>query len=158
MSESFTFDVGYSTTFDQIEELRQLMLAFLKLDRRDYMPVFDVTVVDIPGQEKMTLRADIKYKSNWQQGALKAKRRNKWICALKSSLAKVKIYGPDGNPDAKPSPTPYTLVPYEDIVKREMEEARMTFEAAQRALSSPNVSERVKIAAEECLLRAFQQR
>ena len=43
-------------------------------------------------------------------------------------------------------------------MKREMEEARMTFEAAQWALSSPNVSERVKIAAEECLLRAFQRR
>ena len=37
-------------------------------------------------------------------------------------------------------------------MKREMEEAWMTFEAAQWALSSPNVSECVKIAAEECLL------
>jgi hypothetical protein len=26
---------------------------------------------DIPEQEKMTLQADIMYKSNWQQGALK---------------------------------------------------------------------------------------
>jgi len=31
----------------------------------------------------MVLKADIKYKSNWQQGALKVMRRNKWICALK---------------------------------------------------------------------------
>jgi len=117
MSESFTFDVAYSTTFDQIEELRGLMIAFLQNDRRDYQAVFDVVVVDIPGQEKMTLRVDIKYKSNWQQGALKAKRRNKWICALKASLAKIKMFGPDGNPDAKAPPTPYTLVPYEDIKK-----------------------------------------
>ena len=29
------------------------------------------TYPDIPDQERMTLRADIKYKSNWQQGALK---------------------------------------------------------------------------------------
>ncbi len=42
-----------------------------------------------------------------------AKRRNKWICALKLSLAKVKIFGPGGDPDAKAGPTPYTLVPYE---------------------------------------------
>jgi hypothetical protein len=27
---------------------------------------------DIPEQEKMTLQADIMYKSNWQQGALKS--------------------------------------------------------------------------------------
>ena len=27
--------------------------------------------IDIPEQTKMTLKVDIKYKSNWQQGALK---------------------------------------------------------------------------------------
>jgi len=71
MSESFTFDVNYSTTFKQIERLRSLMLNFVQLERRDFQPSFDVVVVDIPDQEKMTLQADIMYKSNWQQGALK---------------------------------------------------------------------------------------
>lgn len=115
MSEPFTFDVAYSTSFDQIEQLRAMMLAFLKSERRDFQPVFDVLVVDIPGQEKMTLRADIKYKSNWQQGALKATRRNKWVCALKSSLQKVQMYGPGGNPDAKSDPVQYTLVPFDEV-------------------------------------------
>ncbi|CAL1707549.1 unnamed protein product [Somion occarium] len=125
MSEPFTFDVAYTTTFEQIERLRELMVAFLQSERRDYQPVFDVLVVDIPEQEKMTLRADIKYKSNWQQGALKAKRRNKWICALKSSLSKVRMFGPAGDPDAIPSPTPYTLVPWEKV-KEEQEKAEPT--------------------------------
>ncbi|PSR78148.1 hypothetical protein PHLCEN_2v7557 [Hermanssonia centrifuga] len=115
MSESFNWDVAYSTTFEQIEQLRELMLAFLTSERRDYMPSFDVFVVDIPEQTKMTLKADIKYKSNFQQGALKAKRRNKWICALKDSLAKIKMFGPSGDPGAKPAPAPYTLVPWEHI-------------------------------------------
>ncbi|KAJ3480227.1 hypothetical protein NLI96_g8499 [Meripilus lineatus] len=106
---------SYSTSFDQIEQLRELMLAFLKSERRDYQAVFDVLVVDIPDQEKMTLRADIKYKSNWQQGALKAKRRNKWICALKSSLAQVSMFGPSGDPDVKSGPKEYTLVPWEEV-------------------------------------------
>ena len=66
----------------------------------------------------MILRADIKYKSNWQQGALKAKRRNKWVCALKSSLAKVKMHGPSGDP-GKSKPAMYTLVPYEEVKKEE---------------------------------------
>ncbi|KAI0344847.1 hypothetical protein BDW22DRAFT_1326420 [Trametopsis cervina] len=113
MSEPFTFDVAYSTSFEQIERLRELMLAFLNSERRDFLPQFDILVVDIPEQTKMTLKADIRYKSNWQQGALKSKRRNKWICALKLSMAKVKIFGPGGDPDAKPSPAPYTLVPWE---------------------------------------------
>lgn len=59
------------------------MLIFVKENTRDYLPIFDVIVDDIPGQAKMVLKADIKYKSNWQQGALKVQRRNKWICALK---------------------------------------------------------------------------
>ncbi|KAI0356297.1 hypothetical protein OH77DRAFT_1401686 [Trametes cingulata] len=121
MSEAFTFDVAYGTSFEQIERLRDVMVAFLKSERRDFQPVFDVYVVDIPGQEKMTLRADIKYKSNWQQGTLKAQRRNKWICALKASMAKVKIFGPGGDPDAPSGPTKYTLVPYEEVVKQEEE-------------------------------------
>ncbi|OSD01247.1 hypothetical protein PYCCODRAFT_1412753 [Trametes coccinea BRFM310] len=123
MSETFEFDVAYGTTFEQIERLRDVMISFLKTERRDFQPAFDVYVVDIPGQEKMTLRADIKYKSNWQQGTLKAQRRNKWICALKTSLKKVKIYGPKGDPDAPAGPQKLTLVPY-DEVKAEEEEAK----------------------------------
>jgi len=64
MSESFSFDVHYSTTFKQIERLRSLMLSFVQMERRDFQPSFDVVVVDIPDQEKMTLQADIMYKSN----------------------------------------------------------------------------------------------
>ena len=33
--------------------------------------VADGMFADIPEQTKMILKADIKYKSNWQQGALK---------------------------------------------------------------------------------------
>ena len=89
MSEPFTFDVHYSTTFDQLENLRHKMIAFSQQERRDFLPSFDVTVVgayassilgtmlgtniitDFPDQSKMTLKADIRYKSNWQHGALK---------------------------------------------------------------------------------------
>ncbi|KAJ6499912.1 Mechanosensitive ion channel-domain-containing protein [Mycena vitilis] len=114
MSESFTFDVHYSTSFEDLQ-LRQRMLTFLTTERRDYQPAFDVVVVDFPDQAKMTLQADIKYKSNGQQGALKAKRRNKWLCALKAALAEVGIYGPSGNPNAEPGTTRYTEVPWHEV-------------------------------------------
>lgn len=91
MSETFTFDVSYATSFEDLERLREKMLDFVKTERRDYQPAFDVAVkgnipttcpitrvinlcrksTDFPDQEKMTLTADIKYKSNGQQGALK---------------------------------------------------------------------------------------
>lgn len=113
MSEPFVFDVAYDTTFEQIEALRGRMIAFLSNERRDYVAVFDITVMDIPEQEKMSLKVDIKYKSNAQQGSLRAKRKNKWICALKDALAELKIYGPSGDPNPKPSTSRYTLVPWE---------------------------------------------
>lgn len=42
-------------------------------------------------------------------------RRNKWICALKTTLKECKIYGPDGDPDAAAPPDEVTLVPWEDV-------------------------------------------
>ncbi|KAL6310327.1 Mechanosensitive ion channel-domain-containing protein [Sparassis latifolia] len=119
MSEPFEFDVAYSTTFEQIEHLRELMIEFLKVDRRNFLPSFDVVVVDMPGQELMTLKADIKYKSNWQQAALQAQRRNKWICALKTAMKQAKVFGPKGNPDATPAPERYTEVPWEDVARED---------------------------------------
>ncbi|KII92920.1 hypothetical protein PLICRDRAFT_103857 [Plicaturopsis crispa FD-325 SS-3] len=115
MSEPFTFDVAYDTTFEQLEALRERMLVFLTAERRDYLPTFDVTVIDFPEQEKMTLKADIKHKSNFQIGAIKAKRRNKWICALKIALAECHIFGPKGDPDKTPDPKRYTLVPWDQV-------------------------------------------
>ncbi|KAJ6625628.1 Mechanosensitive ion channel-domain-containing protein [Mycena sp. CBHHK59/15] len=123
MSEKFTFDVNYSTTFEDIEKLRMKMLAFVTSERRDYQPVFDIAVVDFPDQQKMTLRADIKYKSNGQQGALKAKRRNKWLCALKAAMADVGVFGPGGNPNAEPGTQRYTEVPWSEI-QAEAEKAK----------------------------------
>jgi hypothetical protein len=45
MSESFTFDVSFETTFEQIEDLRARMILFLQGERRDFQPSFDVQVV-----------------------------------------------------------------------------------------------------------------
>ena len=44
MSESIIFDVAYSTTLEDLENLREKMLEFVTAERRDYQPVFDVTV------------------------------------------------------------------------------------------------------------------
>jgi hypothetical protein len=80
----------------------------------------------------MSLKSDIKYKSNWQQGALKGtcsevshdawshakttvQRRNKWICALKTALKECKIFGPSGDPNAPADPTEYTQVPWNEV-------------------------------------------
>jgi hypothetical protein len=41
---SLFLDVAFDTSFEQVEELRSRMLAFVKSERRDFLPLFDVTV------------------------------------------------------------------------------------------------------------------
>jgi small-conductance mechanosensitive channel len=45
MSETFPFDVAYDTTFEQLEQLRDQMVAFLESERRDFLPSFDLSVM-----------------------------------------------------------------------------------------------------------------
>lgn len=37
-------EIAWDTEFEQLEKLRSYMLAFLKDESRDFLPVFDVTV------------------------------------------------------------------------------------------------------------------
>lgn len=137
-SETFTFDVDFQTPFDKLQELRAVMLRFVKDNPRDYLPIFDVMVDDYNGQSKMTLKADIRYKSNWQQGALKVQRRNKWVCELKQALHNLEIWGPlgMGNPDRLLTDR-VTMVPYDEYKESLLE---------QQAPSSPPPSFRAATA------------
>lgn len=92
-SETISWDVDFGTTFEQIESLRERMLEFLEHEKRDYNPSCDITVDSFNDQTKLTLKTSIPYKSNWANAALKAQRRNKWICALKIALAQLSIFG-----------------------------------------------------------------
>lgn len=81
--------------------------------QRDYQPTFDIVVADFPSQSSLSLKADIKYKTNWQQGALKVQRKNRWICAMKDALKECMIWGPAGagNPNPEPAaPAQYVRV------------------------------------------------
>ncbi|KAL1410413.1 hypothetical protein Q8F55_004424 [Vanrija albida] len=123
-SETFVFDVAFDTTFEKLQALRAKMLKFCKDNSRDFLPIFDVSVDDMPAQGKMVLKADIRYKSNWQQGALKVQRRNKWVCQLKICLAELKIWGPADAGDPNPPPPDairYTQVPWEDVLAVEQQ-------------------------------------
>lgn len=97
------------------------MIEFLEVERRDFIPEIDISVKDFAGQGLLTLSADIKYRSNWQNGSLKAQRRNKWLCALKICMASLSIYGPKdtGNPLPPPAdPTHVVMVPYDEVKEK----------------------------------------
>jgi small-conductance mechanosensitive channel len=71
-SETITWDVDFGTTFEKIEELRNLMVEFVEHERRDFLPTCDISVVSFADQSKLTLSACIPYKSNWSNAALKS--------------------------------------------------------------------------------------
>lgn len=54
----------------------------------------------------MVHNADSCTQSNWQNGTLKAQRRNKYICAAKLALAELEIWGPAGAGNPNPPPAP----------------------------------------------------
>ncbi|EST04835.1 Mechanosensitive ion channel MscS [Kalmanozyma brasiliensis GHG001] len=111
IEESFKFEVAYGTSFAQIEALRTKMVHWLDGEKRDFLPGLDINVVDFQEQGSLLLSAGIRYKSNWQQGGLKAQRRNRWLCQLKVFLAECRIYGPKGDPK-ETSLNHVTMVPY----------------------------------------------
>ncbi|BEJ12039.1 hypothetical protein CspHIS471_0204990 [Cutaneotrichosporon sp. HIS471] len=144
-SESFTFEVAFNTTFEKLQALRVMMLKFCKENSRDFRPVFDVSVDDIPAQGKMVLNADIAYKSNWQQGALKVQRRNKWVCHLKMCLADLQIWGPDDAGDPAPPPAEairYTQVPWDEVREAEHATERSPPPSFSAATAGANLARR----------------
>jgi hypothetical protein len=54
----------------------------------------------------------------------KAKRRNKWISALKAALLDLEVFGPSGDPNPPPTTSRYTKVPWELINAQDRETAK----------------------------------
>ncbi|UZJ54022.1 hypothetical protein CBS101457_003342 [Exobasidium rhododendri] len=92
--ENFTVSVSYDTTFEQIEDLRKDMMFWLQSQGKDYLPGLDVRIDSLGDQSNLNLTLDIRFKSNWQNDHLRAKRRNKWIVRLKELMSQSKIFGP----------------------------------------------------------------
>ncbi|KAK0544599.1 hypothetical protein OC846_005308 [Tilletia horrida] len=107
IEETITIDVPYSTTFVQIEQLRELMIDWVADQPRDFFPGLNIAVLDLPEFKTITLQTGIRYKSNWQAGGLKTARKNRWMCRFKEALSETGIALPD-----PPSTTRITMIPY----------------------------------------------
>ncbi|CAD6886931.1 unnamed protein product, partial [Tilletia caries] len=107
IEETVNFEVPYSTTFEQIEQLRERMIEWIAAQPRDFFPGLNIAIVDLPGFKSMQLSTGIRYKSNWQAGGIKTQRKNRWMCRFKEILSETAIALPD-----PPSTTRVTLIPY----------------------------------------------
>ena len=98
MREDILLYVSFDTSFEDIQLLKEEMLAFVR-DRennRDFQSDVDVEVTGIHEMNKLELKVEIRHKSNWANEAVRAARRSKFMCALVSALRKVPIYAPGG--------------------------------------------------------------
>jgi hypothetical protein len=107
MSESFTMDVSFDTSFEDIELLRVEMENFVRSpeNARDFHSDFSIGVGGVNNLDKLTLKLAIKHKSNWHNDRVRATRRSKFMCALAIALKKVPILAPGGGGEPLGGPT-----------------------------------------------------
>ena len=94
LAEAVPLIVKFGTTLDQIDDLRQHLLEFVKAEKREYQPNILTEIRDIVEAHSLNLNVVFFYKSNWQNELLRLQRRNKFICALMISMQEVGIEGP----------------------------------------------------------------
>ena len=94
LAEAVPLTVKFGTTLDQIDELRQRLLEFVKEEKREYQGNIMTEIRDVVEAYSVKLNVVFFYKSNWQNEGLRLQRRNKFICALMVSMQEVGIEGP----------------------------------------------------------------
>ena len=94
LAEAVPMTVKFGTTLDQIEELRNRLLEFVKAEKREYQGNILTEIRDIVEAHSINLNVVFFYKSNWQNELLRLQRRNKFICAMMVSMQEIGIEGP----------------------------------------------------------------
>lgn len=94
LAEAVPLTVKFGTTLDQIDDLRQRLLEFVKSEKREYQPNILTEIREVVEAHSVNLNVVFFYKSNWQNELLRLQRRNKFICAMMISMQEVGIEGP----------------------------------------------------------------
>jgi len=94
LAEAVPVTIKFGTTLDQIEQLRNKLLDFVRAEKREYQPNILTELREVSEAHSITLNVVFFYKSNWQNELLRLQRRNKFICALMVSMQELGIEGP----------------------------------------------------------------
>ncbi|KAF2270478.1 hypothetical protein CC78DRAFT_507045 [Lojkania enalia] len=94
LAEAVPVVIKFGTTIDQIDQLRQRLLEFVKSEKREYQGNILTELREVSEVHSLTLNVVFFYKSNWQNELLRLQRRNKFICALMVSMSECGIEGP----------------------------------------------------------------
>lgn len=94
LAEAVPVTVKFGTSLQQIDDLRQRLLEFVRAEKREYQGNILTELRDITEAYSITLNVVFFYKSNWQNELLRLQRRNKFICAMMVSMQELGIEGP----------------------------------------------------------------
>jgi len=107
LAEAVPVIVKFGTTLDQIDQLRQRLLEFVKNEKREYQGNILTEIRNIVEAHSISLNVVFFYKSNWQNELLRLQRRNKFICALMVSMQEIGIEGPRMRLPGQKQDSPY---------------------------------------------------
>ena len=94
LAEAVPLTVKFGTTIEQVDDLRQHLLDFVKAEKREYQANILTEIRDVVEAYSINLNVIFFYKSNWQNEGLRLQRRNKFICAMMLFMQEVGIEGP----------------------------------------------------------------
>ncbi|KAK5940464.1 hypothetical protein PMZ80_006879 [Knufia obscura] len=97
LAEAVPIVIRFGTTIEQIEGLRQALIEFVLAEKREYQGKILTELREVTEAYSLTLNVVFFYKSNWQNELLRLQRRNKFICALMTSMQSLGIEGPRRN-------------------------------------------------------------
>lgn len=97
LAEALPIVIKFGTTLEQIDTLRQRLLEFVRVEKREYQPNILTELRTVTEAYSLTLNVVFFYKSNWQNEGLRLQRRNKFICMLMVTMQEIGIEGPRQN-------------------------------------------------------------
>lgn len=96
MRERITIPVDISTSFEDIQLLKQEMhtFAIARENARDFEPDIEVWVHGVGELNRLELCIEVDHKSNWANETVRTTRRNKLFCALIAAIRRIPIASP----------------------------------------------------------------
>ncbi len=94
LAEAVPIIIKFGTTLEQIERLREILLAFVTAEKREYQTNILTELRAVQEVHWLEMNVVFFYKSNWQNELLRLQRRNKFICALTMAIQECGIEGP----------------------------------------------------------------
>lgn len=94
LAEAVPITVKFGTTIEQVEQLREELVKFVKSEKREYQGKILTEVTTIYENYSITFNVVFFYKSSWQNELLRLQRRNKFIIAMICAMEDLGIQGP----------------------------------------------------------------